>query len=121
MKDAAGDFAIAHEDAAVKTVVNSVPWLEHWAELANRGVDAYEFWFLALGAIATFANNRHLAVIEPALDDGHGITSCRKTGVWVLKGMADFLAINEKLADNVVGLGMGSFDSDIHKGVWFMV
>lgn len=57
----------------------------------------------------------HLAVIEPALDDVHWITSCRKAGVRVLKGMADFLAIDEKLADNIVGLGMGSFDSDIHK------
>lgn len=114
MEDAAGDFAIANEDAAVKTVVNSVSGLEHWAELTNRGVDAYEFWFLAFGAVSTFANNRHLAVIEPALDDSHGITSCRKAGIGVLKGVADFLAIDEKLADNVVGLGMGSFDSDIH-------
>lgn len=114
MKDAAGDFAIANEDASVKTVVNSVSGLEHWAELANRGVNAYEFWFLAFGAVSTFSYYRHFAIIESALDDGHWITSCRKAGVWILKGVADFLAIDEKLADNVVGLGMGSFDSDIH-------
>lgn len=51
MEDTAGDFAIAHEDAAVKTVIDSVPWLEHRTELGNRGVDAYILWFLALGAI----------------------------------------------------------------------
>ena len=114
MEDAAGDFAIANEDASVQTVVNSVPWLEHRTELGNRGVDAYEFRFLALGAIATFANNRHLAIIEPALDDGHGIASCRETGTGVLKGMANMFVIDEKMADNVVWRFLVAFDNDIH-------
>lgn len=114
MEDAAGDFAIANEDASVQTVVNSVPWLEHRAELANRGVDAHEFRFIASRAISTFAYDWHFAVIYLALDSGYGITSFTKARTGVLKGMANMFVIDEKMADNVVWRFLVAFDNDIH-------
>ncbi len=71
MEDAAKDFAIAHEDAAVKTVVNSVPGLEHRTELWKRGVDSHEFGFLAFGTVPTVAHYGHLAAIEIAPNSGY--------------------------------------------------